>query len=182
MKAWVKHYDRLLNVKFDWPRNELPVLMTADPTQSVSRTLICGALSKMKCSKASDIIAQMLKASRKEGVELVRQLLGAVFCSGEIPADWEDSFILSLYKGNDEGLAYGNCHSLKLTYQVLKVHKWLLVCPSASWCHQQNAVGWMTWGWGGERGGCGLHGGEGVGGWLGFLLPRWHAVLKWGLW
>ena len=24
MKAWVEHYSRLLNVEFDWPKDELP--------------------------------------------------------------------------------------------------------------------------------------------------------------
>ena len=54
----------------------------------------------MKCGKAaspSDIITEMLKAAVVEGVELVRKLAEAVFSSGMIPVDWEESFILNLY-------------------------------------------------------------------------------------
>ena len=34
----------------------------------------------------------------EEGVELVRQLAEGVFSWGEIPTDWEKSFILNVYK------------------------------------------------------------------------------------
>ena len=59
----------------------------------------------MKCSKAtgpSSILAEMLKAAGEEEVELVRQLTEAVFSCGMIPSNWEESFILDLYKGNGE--------------------------------------------------------------------------------
>ena len=42
----------------------------------------------------------------------------AVSSSGEIPADWEDSFNPNLYKGNYRGL--------QLTYQVMKLLEWVL--------------------------------------------------------
>ena len=58
----------------------------------------------MKCGKAagtSGIIAEMLKAAGEEGVELVRLLAETVFSSRDIPKDWEESFILNLYKGKN---------------------------------------------------------------------------------
>ena len=78
----------------------------------------------MKCSKAagpSGILPEMLKAAGEEGVELVRQLTEAVFSCGVIPSDWEESFILNLYKGKGEVLDHGNYHGLKLTDQVMKL-------------------------------------------------------------
>ena len=93
----------MLNVEFEWPSDILPDVPPVEgPPPSVSAVLIRKALSKMKMGKAagpSGIIAEMLKAAGEEGVELVRQLVEAVFRSGEIPKDWEVSYILNLFKG-----------------------------------------------------------------------------------
>ena len=125
LNAWVEHYARLLNVEFDWPSDTLPeVAPTAGPPPSVPASVIRKALSKMKCGKAagpSGITAEMLKAAGEEGIELARQLAEAVFSSGVIPADWEESFILNLYKGKGEALDRGNYRGLKLTDQVMKL-------------------------------------------------------------
>ena len=78
----------------------------------------------MKCGEAagpSGIIAEMLKAAGEEGVGLVRKLVKAVFSSGMIPVDREESFIQNLYEGKDEALDHGNYRGLKLTDQVMKL-------------------------------------------------------------
>ena len=63
----------------------------------------------------------MLKAAGEKGVELVRKVTEAVFSSGMTPVDWEESFVLNLYKGKGEALDCGNYHGLKLTDQVMKL-------------------------------------------------------------
>ena len=125
MKAWVEHYTRLLNIEFEWPVDELPeVAPKAGPPPGVSAAQIHKALTKMKCGKAagpSGIIAEMLKAAGEEGAELTRQLVEVVFSSGVIPSDWEESFLLNLYKSKGEALERGNYRGLKLTDQVMKL-------------------------------------------------------------
>ena len=69
----------------------------------------------------SGIIADMLKAVGEERVERLRKLAEAVFSSGMIPVDWEESFILNLYKAKDVALDHGNYRGLKLTDQVIKL-------------------------------------------------------------
>ena len=66
------------------------------------------------------------KAADEEGIELLRQMAEVVFNRSETPADWDESFILNLYKGKDETLDDGNYHSLKLSDQVLKLLTWVL--------------------------------------------------------
>ena len=44
-----------------------------------------------------------------------------VFCNGVNPTDWQESFILNLYKGKGDALERGNYHSLKLSDQVMKL-------------------------------------------------------------
>ena len=43
-----------------------------------------------------------------------------------IPSDWEESFILNLYKGKGEALDCDNHQGLKLTDQVMKLLEWVL--------------------------------------------------------
>ena len=90
----------------------------------MSAVLIRKALSKIKIGKAagqSGIIAEMLEASGEEEVELAMQLDEVVFGSGEIPKDWEENFILNLFKGKGEALDRGNYRGPKLTDQVMKL-------------------------------------------------------------
>ena len=119
MKAWVEHYVRLLNVELEWPSNKLPeVQPNAGLPPTVSMTLICKALRKMKCSKAaapSGIIAEMMKSAGEEEVELARQLTGG-----------GGYFIPNPYQG--EALDCGNYRGLNLKGQVMKLLEWVLDC------------------------------------------------------
>ena len=125
MSAWVEHYSTLLNIEFEWPVDLLPVVPPiAGNPPPVTSDQIRIALSNMKSGKAAGptgIIAEMLKASGEVGIELLRQLGDVVFSTGVIPADWEESTILNLYKGKGGALNRGNYRGLKLTDQVMKV-------------------------------------------------------------
>ena len=125
MKAWVEHYARLLNVEFEWPSDLLPEVPPVEgPQPPVTLDLIRKALGKMKCGKAagpSGVVSEMLKAAGEEGIELLRQLAEVVFSNGVIPKDWEESYILNLYKGKGEALDRGNYRGLKLTDQAMKL-------------------------------------------------------------
>ena len=44
-----------------------------------------------------------------------------------ITSDWEESFILNLYKGKGGALDRGNYHGLKLTDESVKLLEWVLV-------------------------------------------------------
>ena len=125
MNAWVEHYARLLNVEFDWPSDLLPEVTPVEgPPPPITTDMIGKALGKMKGGKAagpSGIIAEMLKAAGEEGIEIVRDLVEAVFSSGVIPEDWRESYILNLYKGKGDALERGNYRGLKLTDQVMKL-------------------------------------------------------------
>ena len=114
--AWKQHYERLLNEEFAWDEDSLTV---HDPVKGPS---ICiTPEKKMKCGKAagpSGIVAEMLKAA---GVQLVTSLSNSIVKYGSIPVDWEESFIINLYKGKGDALLRKNYHGLKLLEQVMKV-------------------------------------------------------------
>jgi hypothetical protein len=74
-----------------------------------------------KAAGTSQIIAEMFKASRDTGTMLICDLIASIVKNGNMPADWEESSIVSLYKGRGAALMRGNYHDLKLLEQVLKV-------------------------------------------------------------
>ena len=55
------------------------------------------------------------------GASMIRDLAAAIIRVGKVPSDWEQSFIVCLYKGKGDALERGNYRGLKLTEQVMKV-------------------------------------------------------------
>ena len=78
-------------------------------------------MKNAKAAGPSGIIAEMLKASGESGINLARVMTETVFSCGVVPTDWEESFILNLFKGKGEALDRGNYRGLKLTDQVMKL-------------------------------------------------------------
>ena len=79
------------------------------------------AISQMKAGKApgpSGIVVEMI---RDMGASMIRDLAVAIIRDGKVPSDWEQSFIVCLYKGKGDALERGNYRGLKLTEQVMKI-------------------------------------------------------------
>ena len=116
-KAWLEHYQRLLNVEFDWdPVEGPPIPVTID--------MVKKAISQMKDGKApgpSGIMVEMIRAADDMGASMIRDLAAAIIRDGKVPSDWKQSFIVCLYKGKGDALERGNYCSLKLTEQVMKI-------------------------------------------------------------
>ena len=68
----------------------------------------------------SGIVPEMLKASGDTGARLVVDLANDMVRNGVIPSDWEDSFIINIYKGKGDALERGNYRGLKLLDHVMK--------------------------------------------------------------
>ena len=77
--------------------------------------MVAKAIIKMKNGKAagpSGIVAEMLKASGDTGVQLVADLPNDMIRNDTIPSDWENSFIIYIYKGRGDALIRGNTEVL----------------------------------------------------------------------
>ena len=55
------------------------------------------------------------------GASMILDLAAAIIRDGKVPSDWEQSFIVCLYKGKMNALERGNYRGFKLTEQVMKV-------------------------------------------------------------
>ena len=74
-----------------------------------------------KAAGPSGIVAEMLKPVGEAGAVEVRDLIEDIISEGCIPTDWQESFIVNLYKGKGDALNRGNYRGLKLIEQVMKV-------------------------------------------------------------
>ena len=137
--AWAEHYERLLNVEFDWDpdhlSNEPPL---EGPPIPITNDMVKKAISKMKSGKAagpSGIVVEMIKAAGDTGATMIGDLATAIIRDGKVPTDWEESFIVCLYKGKGDALDRGNYQGLKLTEQAMKILE--RICR---WSHKTGGV------------------------------------------
>ena len=116
-KAWLEHYQRLLNVEFDWDPDHLSYQPPVEcPPIPVTIDMVNKAISQMKAGKApgpSGIVVEMIRAAGDMGASMIHDLAAAIIRDGKVPSDWEQSFIVCLYKG--DALERGNYCGLKLT-------------------------------------------------------------------
>ena len=102
-KAWLEHYQRLLNAEFDWDPNhlshELPV---EGPPIPITIDMVKKAISQMMAGKApgpSGTVMEMIRAAGDMGASMIHDLAAAIIRHGKVPSDWEQSFIVCLFKG-----------------------------------------------------------------------------------
>ena len=106
-KAWLAHYQRLLNVEFD-----------RDPDHLFYQPQVEGP---GKAPGPSGIVVEMIRAASDMGASMTRDLAVAIIRDGKVPSDWEQSFIVCLYKRKGDALERGNYRGLKLTELFMKV-------------------------------------------------------------
>ena len=63
----------------------------------------------------------MIQAAGDMSTSMIRDLAAAITRDGKVPSDWQQSFIVCLYKGKGDALERGNYRGLKLTEQVMKI-------------------------------------------------------------
>ena len=126
-KAWLEHYQRFLNTEFDWDPDHLSYQPPVEgPPIPITIDMVKKAISQMKAGKApgpSGIVVEMIRAACYIGASMIRDLAAAIINDGKVPSDWEQSFIVCLYKGKGDALERGNYRGLKLTEQVMKILK-----------------------------------------------------------
>ena len=110
--AWAEHYERLLNVEFDWDSDHLSnkPLLEGQPIP-ITIDMVKRAISKIKSCKTagpSGLVVVMIKAAGDTGATMIHYLATAIIRDGKVPTDREQSFIFCLYKGKGDALDRGN--------------------------------------------------------------------------
>ena len=94
------------------------------PPTLVTQEMVEKSISKMKKGKApgpSGVVTEMLKASSDICSKMIAYLTNFIIRDNTILNEWNDSIIISSYKGKSEALDRGNYQGLKLTGHILKV-------------------------------------------------------------
>ena len=115
----------VVTIRMSWNPEDLSEESPVEgPSEPITLEMITKAITKMASGKAagpSGIVAEMLKAVGEAGAEEVHDLVENIISEGCIPTDWQESFIVNLYKGKGDALNRGNNRGLKLIEQVMKV-------------------------------------------------------------
>ena len=142
-EAWREHYERLLNVEFPWNPEDLSEESPVEgPSQPITLEMITKAISKMASGKAagpSGIVAEMLKPVGEAGAVEVRDLIEDIISEGCIPTDWQESFIVNLYKGKGDAsvvvLLLWRCFCCVSLLFLLSVFiLWFICCVGGVFC------------------------------------------------
>ena len=124
-EGWLENYQGLLNVEFDWDPDYLSYQPPVEgPPIPITIDMVNKAVSQMKAGKApapSGTVVEMIRAAGDMGASMIRDLAAAIIRDGKVPSDWEQSFIVCLYKAKGDAFERGNYRGLKLTEQVMKI-------------------------------------------------------------
>ena len=104
--ACLEHYQRLLNIEFDWDPDHLSDEPPVEgPPIPITIDMVKKAISQMKAGKApgpSGIVMEMIRAACDTDTSMIRGFAAAIIHNGKVPSDWEQSFIVCLYKGKGD--------------------------------------------------------------------------------
>ena len=76
-----------------------------------------------KAAVPSGIVAELLKPVGEAGAVEVRDLIEEIISEGCIPTDYQESYIVNLYKGKGDALNRGNYRGLKWIEQVMVLER-----------------------------------------------------------
>ena len=123
--AWKEHYSCLLNQEFVWDQSSLSTVHpVVGPAPLVSVNMVYDSVKKMKAGKAAGptgVVSEMLIAGGESCMKVVADLINSIIRDRKVPKDWEESYIINLYKGKGDALVRGNYRGLKLLEHVMKI-------------------------------------------------------------
>ena len=81
-KAWLEHYQRLLNIEFDWDPDHMSYQPPVEgPPIPITIDMVKKAISQMKAGKApgpSGIVVEMIRAAGDMGASMICDLAAAI--------------------------------------------------------------------------------------------------------
>ena len=122
-RRWKEYFSQLLNSE-----NECEDLENIPPVEgqiaNISENEVENAIKKGKANKAagkSEVTIEMIKALGNLGKEWVYVLLEKIWDLEEMPRDWNDSWMIKMYKQKGDVLDCGNYRGIKLLEHVFKI-------------------------------------------------------------
>ena len=135
-KAWLEHYQRLLNI--DWDPDHLSYQPPAEgPPIPITIDMVKKAISKMKTGKAlgpSGIMVEMILAAGDMGTSMIRGLAAAIIRYGKVPLT--GSRISLSASTRERGMHWKGATTAVSSWQSRswKIWRGLWTASSDSWC------------------------------------------------
>ena len=124
-EVWRSHYEKLSNEEFDWDRDSLgEKLVISGPIPEISKQEVRLAVAEMKCNKATGptgVSAALMKCAGEDGINWLTDLCNTIVKEGEIPNDWNSSYMINVYKGKGYALECGSYRGIKLMEHSMTV-------------------------------------------------------------
>ena len=122
-RRWKEYFSQLLNTENEC--EELDNIPPVEgPIENINEDEVENAIKKGKLNKAvgkSEVSIEMIKALGNLGKEWVYILLEKIWDVEEMPRDWNDSWMIKLYKQKGDVLDCGNYRGIKLLEHIFKV-------------------------------------------------------------
>ena len=100
-KLWKKHMEKIMNVENEWDQM-VKAHMVKRPVEGVTDEKVMEAMNKMKLGKAagpSEVNMDMIIASGRFGVGVIKKLCQRVFDEKGMPEKWKTSVVVPIFKG-----------------------------------------------------------------------------------
>jgi len=127
-EVWAKYMGTLLNEENGWD-GQVEAAMVEGPEMDVGMEEVSEALDGMKKGKAAGltgVVAEMLLAGGDDFRGWVAEVCRQVWRQGEIPADWQASVVVPVYKSRGDPLVCGSYRPVKLLEHGMKVMERIL--------------------------------------------------------
>ena len=111
-KFWKEHMKKIMNVKNKWDQM-VEADMVKGPVEGVADKKAMDAMNKMKVGKAaglSEVNMDMVIASEKFGVGVIKKLCQRVLDGKRMPEEWKKSVVVPIFEGKGDVMdcgAYG---------------------------------------------------------------------------
>ena len=122
-KLWKDHMEKIMNVENEWDQMA-EADMVEGPVEEVTYEEVVKAMNKMKLGKAagpSEVNMDMIMASGKFGVGVLKKLCQRVLDGKGMPEEWKTSVVVPIFKGKGDVMDCGAYRGVKLLEHAMKI-------------------------------------------------------------
>ena len=123
-KLWKDHTEKIMNVENEWDQ-----MAKTDMVEGSVEEVTYEEMNKMKLGKAagpSEVNMDMIMASGKFGVEVLKKLCQRVLDGKGMPEEWKTSVVVPIFKGKGDVMDCGAYRGVKLLEHAMKIVKRVL--------------------------------------------------------
>ena len=127
-KLWKDHMEKIMNVENEWD-HMVEADMVEEPVEEVTYEEVIKAMNNMKLGKAagpSEVNMDMIMASGKFGVGVLKKLCQRVLDGKGMPEEWKTSVVVSIFKGKGDVMDCGAYRGVKLLEHAMKIDERVL--------------------------------------------------------